>query len=366
MQSIETKYMLPGMKPRSRPNISPKQGLPGQLIANDEEDNDEDTGLMDSKLVKRSSVRNLDLLRAGPEMLQLLQSRGGSYLKVSEPQDNLAEAAYSNSAASDSKKDPSCVHQSSTQSSPRNINDHAIRLIQFIPEWSILLFIRFLKVEVVAIENSPFPNALGKSLPVVIHGNAVISGRNAILEYLNQFNHFTSFNFYYSPMACYIDTNCYQNLQHFNHLTHHSRLQSSVIMPWGLKYAYSWVLEWWNQHQHFTHPLLTGYQEQEILRRLDSTYQYLSGLILPNTHHAHLQDASSLNTPSSDDDGLQLADVLLYGHMAEALLTSHESIANLLRKYPLLVEAFNIDSDQFFSNSESVSDAYHSQYYLTF
>ena len=361
MQSIEAKYMLPGMKPRSRPQVSPKQGRPEQSSLMMDDNDDEDDGVEGLELVKRSSVRNLDLLRAAPEMLQLLHSRSANQLRsmVMEPQQTRMkdEDTIPTPDIADQEHRTAIV-QSFVPFSSKNINDHAIRLIQFTPEWSILVFIRYLNVEVVTIENSPFPNALGKQLPLLIHGNAVISGRFAILEYLNQFNHSSSFNFYYSPMACYIETNCYQNLQYFNHLTKNSRLQSSILMPWGLKYAYSWILEWWDQHHHSSHVLLSGCQEQDVLRRLDFAYQYLSSLIQPSSHRVYLVNASSPKAPHSEEDGLQLADILLYGHMAEALLTSNDSVGCLLRKYPLLIEAFNIDSNKFFLNCEFVSDSY--------
>ena len=349
--------MLPGMKPRSRPNVSPKQYFPGQPFPttddDEEEDIEEDASLALSEMVKRSSVRNLDMLRAAPEMLQLLQSTSENYKELIAAQiDTLEKTEHTH--AHETKEDRVSTLLTSIHLLPSNVNDHAIRLIQFQPEWSILVFLRYLDVQVVAIENASFPYALGKSLPVLIHGNIVLSGRNAILEYLNQFNQSTSFNFYYSPMACYIESNCHQNLQYYNNLTNHTRIQSSILMSWGLKWAYSYIIKWWNQHS-IGDSLLHGYQEQEILKRLDMTYQYLSNLIQPTSHHAHLNELSSTHTlPSEIDDGFQLADILLYGHMAEALLTSSDSVTKLLRKYPLLIEAFTIDSDRFFANCNSV------------
>ena len=345
MQSSDEKYLLPGMKPRARPIVSTMSHSPSPPP----DDEDDEDMVAESKLVKRSSVRNLDHLRADPEMMQLLQtitagnavsSRQESFILPAKDLDNVNDQLEGKT----SSLDPSVPHP------PSKVNEFSIRLIQFVPEWSILLFIRFLDVEVVSIENSPFPNALGKSLPVLIHGRAVISGRYAILEYLNRFNHSSSFNFYYSPMACFIDINCYQSLHYLNHLHGDSRLQSSILIPWGLKWSYSWILEWWNRYL-VTNPLLNGCREEDLLTRLEYAYHYLSNLIQPTSRQSHLKDSVNQN----DDDCLQLADILLFGHIAEVLLHSNENISKLVHKFPLLVDAFNADCMKFFSGERKVN-----------
>lgn len=167
-------YLLPGLKPRSAPapaapNFSRPLQPDSPLVhprRPSSQSVDEEEGVNDIIVRRRGSMRSLDSLRADAHMLQqLLASREAVLLgEVPIAPPNTRETSASGA---------------STKSVPparRDVNAAVIRLVQYQPEFAVLVFLNSLQPGLVVIENSPSPIVHGRLLPLLIHDSHVISG----------------------------------------------------------------------------------------------------------------------------------------------------------------------------------------------
>jgi hypothetical protein len=352
--------MLPGMQPRPKP-IIPSRSFTGAAAVTSESSSYsmgvslevEEDEEFDESLLKRSSVRNLDSLRADPKVMQQFLNEKVALVRAVSKSSHMSmhDDPILNTTIKDSIK------------STKDINTHAIRLIQYCPEWSVFVYLASLGARTVGIENSSLQTHQGVALPLLIHGPNRISGRNAILQYLNGFNLEESLDFNHSGMACFVEMNCNLAYDHLMKLQCHDTATVAITSPWGLKYISTLLL---SRFSTASPSLFTHYSEDQLLEHLDTSYAFLSYLTSMEDQSASASQIAHfhINEPSpqkdavvlqNEQDAFSIADALLYGHLAQILFTFPTKAQAVLRNYKQLVGAFSFDSRRFLSRMSNVS-----------